>query len=168
MIFTTLTQELPKSIMRRCMVRVSVRPAGPEEVASKGGPELVEALEARCREHGLEKLFALATGYRLKVLPSFMEFVKKEYFDFFPLHYPVYERYEKVRRAALRLYFAKWESAITASKTERERILEEAVELVEKGASREEIYRFLVEKGLPKSTASRWAGQIVEDEMDGL
>jgi hypothetical protein len=161
-IFTTPAQELPRSILRRCAFRVSVRPTGVEEILSKGGPGLLESLRARCGEHGLEEVYSVATGYRMRMLPSFFEFAKKEYYDFFPLHYPVYREYSAKRRRALKLYFERWAESLKPKEEleGRRKLLEEAAKMAEAGAPRLEIYRFLVERGVPKSTASKWAGKL--------
>jgi hypothetical protein len=158
-VFTTPAQELPRSILRRCAFRVNVRPTGSEEILSKGGLGLLESLRARCGEYGLREVYSIATGYRMRMLPSFFEFAKKEYYDFFPLHYPVYEKYSEKRRKAVKHYFERWTASLRPERRKRE-LLEEAAELALKGASRLDIYRFLVEKGVPKSTASRWAGEV--------
>jgi hypothetical protein len=167
-IFTTPAQELPRSILRRCLFRVSVRTTGSEEILSKGGPGLLESLRARCGEHGLEEVYSVATGYRLRMLPTFLEFAKKEYYDFFPLHYPVYREYSAKRRRALKLYFERWAESLKPKEEAREgrrKLLEEAEKMAEAGAPRLEIYRFLVERGVPKSTASKWAGRLAKESL---
>jgi hypothetical protein len=166
-VFTTPAQELPRSILRRCLFRVSVRPTGAEEILSKGGPGLLESLRARCGEHGLEEVYSVATGYRMRMLPSFFEFAKKEYYDFFPLHYPVYREYSAKRRRALKLYFERWAESLKPKEEleGRRKLLEEAAKMAEAGAPRLEIYRFLVERGVPKSTASKWAGRLAKESL---
>jgi hypothetical protein len=166
-IFTTPAQELPRSILRRCLFRVSVRPTGAEEILSKGGPGLLESLRARCGEHGLEEVYSVATGYQLRMLPTFLEFAKKEYYDFFPLHYPVYREYSAKRRRALKLYFERWAESLKPKEEQegRRKLLEEAAKMAEAGAPRLEIYRFLVERGVPKSTASKWAGRLAKESL---
>jgi len=167
-VFTTPAQELPRSILRRCAFRVNVRPTGSEEILSKGGPGLLESLQARCSEYGLREFYSIATGYRMRMLPSFFEFAKKEYYDFFPLHYPVYREYSAKRRRALKLYFERWTESLKSKDEAREgkrKLFEEAAKMAEGGAPRLEIYRFLVEKGVPKSTASKWAGKLARESL---
>jgi len=160
-IFTTPSQELPRQIARKCFFRIRVTPVPRERVVELMGRSGYESLVARTKEFGLKPLFCQATGYKLKLLPTFFEYVKKEFYDVYPYHYPIFEAYEEKRRGALRSYFDKWREQATPS-SDRNRLREIASEMLESGRSRREIINFLRQKGIPRSTAYRWIKELAK------
>ncbi len=160
-IFTTPTEELPKQIIRKCFFRVKVMPAYKETVVKRFGEEGYESLLKTIKGYGLKPVMNMAVGYRLRMLPSFMEYVKKEYYDFYPLHYPIYEEYKVKRQAALRKYFEKWRAKIEGSKIkDRNDLVRLAKELIESGKDRAEVVKELMRFGVPRSTAYRWIKRL--------
>jgi hypothetical protein len=170
-IFTTPSQELPKQILRKCAFRVSVRPASREEIVRTFGEGGYKELEERVKAFGLDPLFSVAVGYRLKTLPSFIEMVKKEFYDYYPMHYPVMKEYERLRRRALEHYFSKWEELVKgrASKSDaRKELFLKAKEMIEGGRDGPEVIRFLTESGIPPTTARRWVSKLSQFCGGGL
>jgi len=66
---------------------------------------------------------AVARGYRLNVLPSFMKIVQKEFIDYYPLYYPVFEEYNKIRMRYIKVRVAELRRK---RHEDREKLLEEA------------------------------------------
>ena len=162
-IFTTPSEELPKQIIRKCFFRVTVMPAYRDTIVKHVGLEGYESLVRAAREYMLKPLFNMAVGYRLRMLPSFMEYVKKEYYDFYLLQYPIYEEYRVKRQAALRRYFERWREKVEAAKIkDRDDLVRLAKELIEKGRDRSEVVKELMRLGVPRSTAYRWVKRILE------
>jgi len=154
-IFTTPTEELPKQILRKSMIRVRVEPVGEEHAKQQLGDTAVEAVLEAAARFGVSKQLAIATGYVVRTLPSFMQLVSKQFYDLYPLHYPIHEEYERKRHAALRHYFERWSSMIGhrhSFESYRERI----AELLDRGVAKREIARMLRGEGVPKATAYYW------------
>lgn len=161
-IFTTPTQELPKQIIRKCMFRVNVRPSNEEEIINVLGSEGLNDLKNTVRKYGLKEMFNVAIGYKLKTLPSFNELVRKEFYDFYPLHYPIHEDYEEKRRKALRKYFELWKESVEGGENVgRGEAYTLAKELLKMGKSREEIVKELMKLGIPKATSYRWLNKLM-------
>jgi len=162
-IFTTPSEDLPKAIKRKCMFRVSVRPASKEELMRLVGEDAYEELQNVVSRYNLAPLVNIATGYRLKTLPSFMEFVKKEYIDTYPLHYPIYAEYEEKRRKALKHYFNRWvEKVGREERSRKEKAYELARELIEDGKDSYEVVKKLINMGIPRTTAYRWVEKLTK------
>ena len=160
-IFTTPSEELPRQLVRKCFFRVLVQPAYKDTVVKHVGPEGYEALVSIARQFGVKPVFNMAVGYRLRMLPSFMEYVKKEFYDFYPLQYPVYEAYREKRQRAVRMYFERWRARVEGSKTRnREDLINLAKELIERGMSRAEVVKELMRLGVSRATAYRWVKKI--------
>jgi hypothetical protein len=153
-IFTSPTEEVPRQLLSKTNFRVSVRPLADEEIQqSEGASMAVEAAQA----FGLEPFVAVAKGYRLNILPSFMKIVQKEYIDYYPLHYPVFDEYNKIRMRHIK----KRVIEIRKKRQEdREKLLEETAEIYRK-AGPEETLKFLIDRGLPRSTARYWVNEKI-------
>ncbi|OYT54731.1 MAG: hypothetical protein B6U76_07115 [Desulfurococcales archaeon ex4484_217_2] len=165
-IFTTPSQELPKQILNKCFFRVHVEPISKEKIVGMVGEEAYRGLEALVEKYGLEHVYSIATGYRLKTLPSFFNFVSKEFYDIYPLHYPVFQEYEKRRRKALKQYFEKWRAKVEGSKhANKDDIVSLVKELIESGKSKREIVKTLMKLGVPRSTAYMWVKKIIGAEQ---
>lgn len=163
-IFTTPSEELPRQLVRKCFFRVSVKPAHKDTIVKRVGPEGYEALVSVANQFGVRPVFNMAVGYRLRMLPSFMEYVKKEFYDFYPLQYPVYEAYREKRQQALRRYFERWRARVEGSKTRnREDLINLAKELIEKGRDKAEVAKELMKLGVPRTTAYRWIKKILQN-----
>jgi hypothetical protein len=147
-IFTSPTEEVPRQLLSKTNFRVSVRPLTEEEMQSGNALEVSKIAQ----EFGLEPFVAVAKGYRLNVLPSFMKIVQKEYIDYYPLYYPVFDEYNRIRMRYIKRKVAK---LMKKRQEDRERLLEEATEIYMKAGPRE-VLDFLIESGLPRSTALRW------------
>jgi hypothetical protein len=162
-IFTTPTEELPKQILRKSVVRVKVEPVGEEHARQQLGDAAVEAaLEAAAR-FGVSKQLAIATGYVVRTLPDFTQLVSKQFYDLYPLHYPIHEQYEAKRHRALKHYFEKW-SAMIGRRHSFESYRERIAELLSRGAAKREIARMLRSEGVPKATAYYWI-RLVEEGL---
>jgi len=161
-IFTTPSEELPKMILRKAFFRIAVRPASKEEITSIIGEEEYSNVELLAKKYGLAKEFCIATGYKLKTLPSFFSLVKKVYYDVYPLWYPVHDIYEKRRRKALKAYFEKWKNKV---KKPRGDLYPLAEKLIESGMSKTEAAKELMKLGVPKSTAYRWINKIEKEKL---
>ena len=103
-IFTTPSEELPKQILKKCFFRIAVSPATERKIAELIREEDFRKVIALTEKYGLEKVFSIATGYKLKTLPSFFNLVRKEFYDVYPLQYPVFREYKRKRRKALKQY----------------------------------------------------------------
>lgn len=164
-IFTTPTKELPKEVVRKCFFRVSVRPAQEDEILAHLGAEGYESLLSTAKRFGLEPSFCMAKGYLINVLPSFMEAVKRDFYDFYPLQYPrpVYEAYEEMRWRATRACFEKWRARVESSKVRsRDELVELAKRLISAGWEKREVVKELMRLGVPAVTAYRWINKILE------
>jgi len=163
-LFTTPTQELPKQILNKCMFRIHIRPTSREEVVKLIGDDGLSELEGVIRKYGLKNLINIAIGYRLKMLPSFTEFFSKEFYDVFPLHYPIYEKYERKRRRALEKYFRKWKEEVEGrEKARREELYVKAEEMIRSGIKASEVLKELMKLGIPQTTAYRWVKKILNE-----
>jgi len=147
-IFTSPTEEVPRQLLSKTNFRVNVRPLTEEEMQSENVLEVSKIAQ----EFGLEPFVAVAKGYRLNVLPSFMKIVQKEYIDYYPLYYPVFEEYNKIRMKYIKRKVVK---LMKKRQEDREKLLEEAAEIYRKAGPRE-AFGFLIESGLPRTTALRW------------
>jgi hypothetical protein len=150
-IITSPTHEIPRQLLAKTNFRVSVTPIKPQEVEQS-----VHALEAAriAEKFGLKPLVAVAKGYRLNVLPSFMKFVEKEFIDYYPLHYPVFNEYNKIRMKYIKMRIEEIIRKL-GKENEREQLLKQATEIYrEKGP--EEAFKFLIKNGIPRSTAKYW------------
>jgi hypothetical protein len=155
-IFTAPSDEIPRQLLTKTSFRISVRPLAPEEINTK---QALDAAEL-AKEFNLEPYVAVAKGYRLNILPSFLKYVEKEYIDYYPLHYPVFNEYNKIRmkyvRRALEEFRLERARELEESKKreERENLLREAVDMYTKLGPQETL-RFLKGK-IPWSTAWYW------------
>jgi hypothetical protein len=163
-IFTTPTEELPKQILRKSMIRVRVEPANKEDASQILGEDVVNAALSATSMFGVSSHLAVATGYVVRTLPSFMQLVSKQFYDLYPLHYPVYEKYEAKRYRALRQYFEKWSSMI-ASRHSFEDYRDKIEEMLQKGTSKRDIAKMLQGEGVPKPTAYYWI-RLVEGSAE--
>lgn len=161
-IFTTPSEELPKMILRKAFFRVAVRPAPKEEIVNIIGENEYCNVESLAEKYRLAKEFCIATGYKLKTLPSFFSLVKKEFYDVYPLWYPIHDIYEKKRRKALKTYFEKWRSKV---KKPREDLYPLAQKLIESGMGKTEVAKELMKLGVPRSTAYRWINRIEKEKL---
>ncbi|MEB3786544.1 MAG: hypothetical protein GSR75_00355 [Desulfurococcales archaeon] len=158
-IFTTPSEELPKQILNKAFFRIKIEPADP------GSDEVAGQTAEYARRAGLKPLVSKAIGYRLKTLPSFMKIVRKTYIDYYPTHYPVYEEYEKKRKAALSFYFDRLKESVKPSgKRARDLELREIRNMILQGFTTKEIVAKLLERGVPRATAYRWVKRV-RDEM---
>jgi len=168
-IFTTPSEELPKQIVKKCFFRVSVSPASKNKIVSLAGEEGYREVLSLTEKYGLEHVFSIATGYRLKTLPSFFSLVSKEFYDIYPLQYPIFQEYERKRRKALKQYFEKWRAKVEGSKAiNKDDIVSLVKELIETGKNKTEIAKTLIKLGIPKTTAYRWIRRILKTEYPTL
>lgn len=163
-IFTSPSEELPKMILKKTFFRIAVRPISKKELIEKIGEEGYSALIKFVSKYNLAKEFCIATGYRLRTLPSFLTFVQKEFYDIYPLWYPIHEVYEKKRRKALKKYFEEWKSKVKNMGKTREELYLLAKELVEAGKSKSEVAKELIKLGVPTSTVYRWLSKIKKEK----
>jgi len=83
--------------------------------------------------------------------------VQKEYIDYYPLYYPVFEEYNRIRMK----YIKKKVTEIKKKRQEdREKLLEETIEIYRKAGSGAAL-KFLIDRGLPRSTAKYWINEKV-------
>ncbi|BEP17057.1 hypothetical protein PYJP_04090 [Pyrofollis japonicus] len=162
-IFTTPSEELPRNLLNKIFFRVSVAPLSKRQLI-----EMVDdyaAYKAMLDEYGLPEYWSLATGYKLRTLPNFLKFVKKEYYDPYPTYYPdeVYKRYEDIRWRAVKRAFEEWRQSLDGrEENEREKLQLRALNMLKAGASIKEVAKMLMDAGVPRSTAYRWIKQIRE------
>jgi hypothetical protein len=148
-IFTAPSQEVPRQILNKVNYRVQVSPLWEED--SESARDVLEV----AREYGIEEGgVAVAKGYLLTILPSFKKIVRKDYLDYYPLWYPVYREYQRIRLRHMR---RKLGELYRRRREERESLLREAVELYLREREPRRVVRFLIDKGLPESTAWYWA-----------
>ena len=150
-LFTTPSEEIPRQLINKCNYRVNVRPLEQSEIdLSESARDVVEVAAKYKLENGG---VAVAKGYQLVMLPSFLKIVKKEYIDYYPLWYPIYEKYMKVRMRHIKKRLKELREKLPKS---REEIFEEAVELYKKTKDPRLVYQHL-KKLVPQQTAHRWA-----------
>jgi len=160
-IFTTPTEELPKQIVKKAFIRVSVTPVSEERARALLGNDGLSTVLDVIRRFKLSKLLSLATGYKLRTLPSFMDIVRKEFYDIYPLHYPIHKEYEDKRRRALRTYFRQWKAKVEASKfRSKDDLIALAKELINSGKPKVEVAKELMKLGVPRSTAYYWIKRL--------
>ena len=165
-IFTTPSEELPKQILKKCFFRIAVSPATERKIAELIREEDFRKVIALTEKYGLEHVFSIATGYKLKTLPSFFSLVRKEFYDVYPLQYPVFREYKRKRRKALKQYFEKWRAKVEGSKAKnKDDIVSLVKELIESGKDKTEIAKTLMKLGIPKTTAYRWINKILKAEQ---
>jgi len=153
-LFTSPSHEIPRQVLSKTNYRINVRPLHPEEI--KRSEMALKSLES-AKKYNLEAGgVAVAKGYQLITLPSFFKIVKKEYLDYYPLWYPIFEEYQKMRLKHIK---KKLEEIKSAMKESREKILEEAKRIYMKTGNKEEVYKFL-KKNIPRPTAYKWAQKI--------
>jgi hypothetical protein len=153
-IFTTPSEEIPRQIMNKCNYRVVVKPLEEGEVKVSESAKLT--LET-ARKFGVEAGgVAVARGYQLILLPSFFKLVKKEFLDYYPLWYPIFREYTRLR---LQYVKHKLRELREAQSKSREKLLEEAIELYKRTGDLKRVY-YLKTK-LSQSTAYRWAYQRI-------
>ena len=157
-LFTTPSEDLPKPIRSKCAFRVSVRPISTREAEAILSPPLLEAVYSKIEKFTINNSpLALATVYKRKTLPSFMEVTRKTYYEVYPLHYPIYEEYQEIRRKTLKRVFNMWkkrlESIETRKTSYRAALITLAVEALKNGAKRSHIVKTLEGAGIPRSTA---------------
>ena len=165
-IFTTPSEELPKQILNKSFFRIAITPISIPKVMSMGRNVYEKAMEL-VERFGLEKRFCLATGYKLKTLPSFYSIVKKEFYDVYPQWYPIYKQYSRKRRKALKIYFERWRSRLKEDSKDRESLFLMAKDMIEQGCDKYEVARELMKRGIPRTTAYRWIKKLatIEQEM---
>ncbi len=168
-LFTTPSEDLPKPNLKKCFFRIHVSPAKYEDIVARFGEPVAKTVVKQATEHGLKHILAVATGYKLRTLPSFMNIVKKEFYDIYPLHYPVYEEYEEKRRRALSIYYTRWkervlESVATDKKEKNKHLYMVTREMLSLGADKREIARKLMSLGASKSTAYYIINRVLEKE----
>lgn len=164
-IFTTPSEELPKQILNKSFFRIAITPISIQKVMSMGRNVYEKVMEL-VERFGLEERFCLATGYKLKTLPSFYSIVKKEFYDVYPQWYPVYKQYTRKRRKALKIYFERWRSRLKEDSEDRESLFLMAKDMIKQGYKRHEVVKKLVRQGISKATAYRWIKKIVELEHE--
>jgi hypothetical protein len=153
-IFTSPSEEVPRQLLSKTNFRISVRPLADEEIQqSEGASMAVEAAQA----FGLEPYVAVAKGYRLNILPSFMKIVQKEYIDYYPLYYPVFEEYNKIRMRYIKRRVAELRRK---RHEDREKLLEEVAEIYRKAGPAQAL-EFLINSGLPRTTARYWISERI-------
>jgi len=158
-IFTSAADELPKPIRNKAFFRINVTPASFEEVEEvfRSEEELDETLEY-LESLGIDPYqWSKATGYKLKTLPSFFQYPKKKFVDYFPQEYPIYEEYEKKRKVAIIEAYEKWKERFVEKELERtkERNIVKALaeELMVRGMSKREVVKILIRHGIPRRSA---------------
>jgi len=161
-IFTTPSDDLPKMLRQKCMFRVSVRPATSDEVIGLVGEGKYRELVSLAKAYGINQVFNIAMGYKLTTLPSFMSRVSKEFYDVYPLQYPIFEEYNKKRAKAVATSFVKWAVETRREARGREKLMEYAEELMRKGVGKSEVVKELMRVGVPKTTAYRWMRRLEE------
>jgi len=152
-VFTSPSAELPRQILSKSNYRISVRPLELEEIkTSKHAQESLEvARKYKLEEGGI----AIAKGYQLITLPSFFKIVRKEFIDYYPLWYPIYEEYQKIRFRYVKMKLKEIKESMKDA--HREELFETALELYKKTQDMRKVYEFLKRKKIPQSTAHRWA-----------
>lgn len=107
-LFTSASDDLPKPIRKKCFFRIRVEPIDDADGI------ITEDMRKLCRKFKInDKLWCRARGYKLKTLPNFLQFTETEFDDYYPMHYPIYEKYEKKRFRALEKAFKRWEEEAT-------------------------------------------------------
>jgi len=149
-IFTTPSEEIPRQLINKCNYRVNVRPLESHELDSDSAVETLKVAAKFKLENGG---VAVARGYQLLMLPSFMKLVKKDYLDYYPLWYPIFDKYMKLR---LRHIKKKIKELRENQSKDRGELLEEAIELYKSMRDPRIVYQYLKKK-LPQPTAYRWA-----------
>jgi hypothetical protein len=149
-LFTSPSHEIPRQILAKTNYRINVRPLQTDEMNSESVSHVLKVAKKYNVEGGG---VAVARGYQLVVLPSFFKIVKKDFIDYYPLWYPVYEEYQRIRIMHIRKKLKELKEVLNES---REEILEEAKNIYIKTKSSEAVYNFLKHK-LPRSTAYKWA-----------
>lgn len=150
-IFTTPSEELPRQIINKCFLRVWVSIASPEEVPL----EHLRGIRALIGKYRLGNSISVARGYSLKTLPSFFRFVKKQFIDYYPTHYPVYKEYERKRREAIKHYYYKLLEVVEQNYSEagKEHVYSYIRRELRRGTPIRDIARTLISLGIPRSTA---------------
>jgi len=149
-IFTTPSEEIPRQLINKCNYRVNVRPLGSYELDSESAVETLKVAAKFKLENGG---VAVAKGYQLLMLPSFMKLVKKDYLDYYPLWYPIFDKYMKLRLGHIK---KKIKELKESQSMDRGELLEEAIELYKSTRDPRSVYQYLKKK-LPQPTAYRWA-----------
>lgn len=146
-IFTTPSEELPKQILKKCKLRVKVRPMTIDDVKKFG-------------LKNTRQLMSVATIYRRVLLPNFYEFFKKTDYEVYPTHYPdpIYQKYEEMRKEAVKEYFEEWKRT---TKIRGETLLDEIASMLRK-MSTSEVAKELMRRGIPKTTAYRYIKKAKE------
>ena len=170
-IFTSPSEELPKQILKKCFLRVSVSPISTEELRKLFDTEedylkTISWLNDLAEKYGLRKAYNLARGYRLKTLPSFMNLVQKSFYDVYLYHYPVYKQYTRKRAEAVRKWFEEWaETVKVTTVSPRHKLIMKAREMLENGYGKSDVAKYLMNHGVPKATAYRWVNKLIKATM---
>lgn len=156
-LFTTPSEELPRQIINKCFVRVNVRRTSYDELKEKYGD--ISGLFKVVENHGIKPVFSLAVGYVTKMLPSFTQLVRKEFYDAYPTHYPlsVFKKYEEMRREAVKSLLNEWEFEL------RRKVIDDATSMLEKGISKSEVVKYLMRRGMSRATAYRLLAKLQND-----
>lgn len=157
-IFTTPSEELPKQILNKCFVRINVRRTTYEELESIYGD--ISGLTKTAEEYGVKPVFSLAVGYVVKTLPSFIQQVRKEFYDVFPTHYPdnIFKKYEVKRRKAINILLKEWEFSM------KSKAINEAIEMLSKGVRKSEVVKHLITYGISRAIAYRLLAKLQKNE----
>lgn len=155
-IFTTPVEELPRPIIRKCFIRVNVRRVSHDELRKIYGDQALEDLTRVAKAHGVKPIFSLAAGYLIRTLPSFIQLVRKDFYDAFPTHYPdeIFSKYEKMRREAVRSLLRDWEAEL------KKRRIDEAIKMLRRGMKKSEVVRYLMSCGMSRATAYRLLARL--------
>lgn len=153
-IFTTPSEELPRQIINKCFIRVNVRRTGYDELKKKYGD--ISGLLKVVESHNIKPIFSLAVGYVTKMLPSFIQLVRKEFYDAYPTYYPlnVFKRYEEIRKDAVKSLLNEWEYEL------RKKTIDDAASMLERGVKKSEVVKYLMRRGMSRATAYRLLAKI--------
>ena len=167
-LFTCPTDEIPKTIKKKIFFRVAIKPLPRREAEEIYASLSEEKIREMVREGINPKLWNVARGYKLKTLPSFMQFVEAKFQDIYPLHYPIWvlEKYELKRREAVKEALEKVEKAFRkASRPGKQQLISYARKLLMEGYSRKQIVEKLMEAGVSKVTAYRYLKKAVSQSF---
>lgn len=116
-IFTSPVDELPKPMRKMINYRVLIQPLDWESAKEKlerGKANIDEVVEKLKEEGRNPYLWNLAKGYRLNVLPSFFQRIKRSFYDLYPNDIPaiIYDEYEERRLPTVEDAFKEWKKEL--------------------------------------------------------
>ena len=141
-IFNSPANNIIRRVTNEIILRVKI---------TKINPEMHEMLLRQGYNVDPRK-YRLAVLYSYNLTPKFQEYIKKEAYDIFPLHYPVYEEYQKVRLRVVKNKLISVKQVLEAKRKERlivdgeinENLLDEQiVELLRLGLPKQRIAKIL-------------------------